>query len=77
MCSACFRKIVFMLLILVLLAATAGCETMGAMKAGDITMEDFIQMAQATLPRPRENPAVAGKQQDENGIDGWFKTNLW
>ena len=75
------QKTVFTVFILGLLAMASGCETMGAMKAGEIEMGDFIQMAKATLPgkppgsKAPDSPNILGM--DFTGMDAWFKDNLW
>ena len=75
--NACLQKILWVMLIFGLLAAASGCETVGAMKAGEIKMEDFVQMTMATLPGPTSTGRQNAGAQDCSGLDAWFKNNLW
>lgn len=75
------QKIILTGLILFLLVMASGCETMSAMKSGEIRMDDFVQMAKANLPGPRARSRPAEKQNvralDFSGLDSWFRDNLW
>ena len=77
-------KIGLLLLILIALVFVSGCETAGAMRTGELRMNDLVQIAKlgASSPRPYHQPrGVSPSQQmsilNFQEMDSWFQTNLW
>ena len=84
MCCALRAKLGLLLLVLIALLMVCGCETVSAVKTGDVRMKDLVQIAQlgSSSPRPFHQPRSAGANQpagvfDFQKIDSWFQANLW
>jgi hypothetical protein len=73
-------KIGVLLLILVALVLVSGCETAGAMRTGELRMNDLVQIAKLGSSSPKPYHQKVGQQEsvlDFQGIDSWIQTNLW
>jgi len=72
------KKFWFLFFIFTGFVSVCGCETVNAIRAGDITMQDFIGMVKLKdTDTNKINYDPDADKKETNKADGWVRKNLW
>ena len=77
------RKLGLLFVIFIFLVFVSGCETVGAVKTGDIKMRDLVQIVKLGTGPTRPFHQVRGADGQVPGvfnfqkINDWIQTNFW